>query len=277
VAEVIKKDVKKAGEPAEKKPAVKKTASAKTVSAKTAEAKVNDTSSGKTVKPAEKHENATGLRIGAVILWLLALGCEVVAILVLKEKLELPLPFEPVVKLLIFLALDLVFLVIGSQLWKKANHKDPVSKKKGEFKWWLWNNMGVIVAAIAFIPFIVLTLSDKKADPKLKKIASIAAAVMLAIGALTSYDWNPASLEQVQEAESVLEDYDVYWTSGGQRYHLDENCSALAHSSEIYKGTVNEAVDSYGKDFLCKFCMHNHEGEIEGIENLVYGAEVPAE
>jgi len=258
MAEVIKKDTKTAAKPAEKKTAAK---------AETA----------KTVKPAEKHENATGLRVGAVILWLIALGCEVVAILVLKEKIELPLPFEPVVKLLIFLALDLVFLVIGSQLWKKANHKDPVSKKKGELKWWLWNNMGVIVAAVAFIPFIALTLSDKKADPKLKKIASIAAAIMLAIGALTSYDWNPASLEQVQEAESVLEDYDVYWTSGGQRYHLDENCSSLAHSSEVYKGTVNEAVESYGKDFLCKFCMHNHEGEIEGIENLVYGAELPEE
>jgi len=273
MAEVIKKDVKKTNESAPKKTAEKKPA-VKTTAAKTAE-KTSD--SGKTVKPAEKNENAAGLRVGAVILWILALCSEVVAILVFKEKLEIPVPFTPVVKLIAFLALDLIFLIIGSQLWKKANHKDPIKKKNNEFKWWLWNNMGVIVAAIAFIPFIVLTLSDKKADPKLKKIASIAAAIMLAIGALASYDWNPASAEQVHEAESVLEDYDIYWTSGGQRYHLDENCSSLSHSTEVYKGTVNEAVESYGKDFLCKFCMHNHEGEIEGIENLVYGAEVPAE
>ncbi len=270
MAEVIKRDPKKAGT-AEKAPVQKVKKEAAEAVEEVKEEKAAKTE--KPVKPAKKKENATGLRIGAAILWLCALACEVVAILVYVEKLELPLPWTPLVKTLVFLVLDLVFIIIGSQLWKTANHKDPVSKKN-KLKFWLWNNMGVIVCALAFIPFIIIALTDKNADPKTKKIAAIAAAVMLVIGGLCSYDWNPMSIEQKTEAESVLEGYTLYWTSGGSRYHLDQDCQALVNSSELVGGTIDEAISSYGKDFLCKFCMKKHLDEIDGLENLVKGANV---
>ena len=70
-----------------------------------------------------------------------------------------------VLVLAIALVLDLVCVIIGSQLWKKANRTKPASKKN-KFLFWLWNNMGVIVCAFAFIPFVILALTDKKADKK---------------------------------------------------------------------------------------------------------------
>ena len=272
MAEVIKRDPKKTGSAAPVEKKVKKEAAAQEAVDEIVEEKAakNDK---KPVKPAKKKENALGLRIGAAVLWLLAIVCEVVAILIYVEKIELPLPWRPLVKTIIFLVIDLIFIIIGSQLWKTANHKDPVSKKN-KVKFWLWNNMGVIVCALAFIPFIIIALTDKNADPKTKKIAAIAAAIMLVIGGLCSYDWNPMSAEQASEAETVLDGYTLYWTNGGQRYHIDQECSALVNSSELIGGTIDEAIHSYGKDFLCKFCMKRNAENIDDLENLVYGANV---
>ena len=288
MAETIKRDikkdagdaektVKKAAEKApEKKPekaAEKKPAEKKVVEKKSEEKaeKVETATGEKKVVGSKGKKNATGLRVGAVILWLCALACEIVALLAEFEKIEFPVHFDVLYILIFFLVLDLIFLIIGSQLWKKANHKDPVSEKN-KLKWWLWNNMGVLVAILVFVPFLILTLTNKNADAKTKKVASIVAAAALAIGVLTSYDYNPMSTEKLNNAETVLADQDIYWTSGGSRYHLDMDCSSLKNSAELQKGTIEEAIEENGKDFLCKFCMKKFADQIEGLENLVYGA-----
>ena len=67
--------------------------------------------------------------------------------------------------LFIVIVLDLIFVVIGSQLWKKANHIKPASEKN-KFTFWLWNNLGFIVSVIAFMPIIILILVNKDADKK---------------------------------------------------------------------------------------------------------------
>ena len=114
--------------------------------------------------------NATGLRIGAVALWVVAIVLEVVAILILNGTINWT--FMPSLwQMIIALVLDLACVIIGSQLWKKANRIKPASEKN-KFLFWLWNNMGVIVCAFAFIPFVILALTDKKADKKTKAIAA---------------------------------------------------------------------------------------------------------
>lgn len=61
----------------------------------------------------------------------------------------------------------------------------------------------------------------------------------------------------------------------GNNSHFAENTeSALVNSSELIGGTIDEAIHSYGKDFLCKFCMKRNAENIDGLENLVYGANV---
>lgn len=218
--------------------------------------------------------NATGLRIGAIICWLAGLGCEVLAILALIEKIHI---FKhdaiDLVSLIGFLVIDMIFVIVGSLLWKKANRIDPASEQN-KVKFWLWNNMGVIVSVIAFIPFVIITISDKNADKKTKTIAAIVAIIALLISGAASYEYNPVSSEQLQAAQNALGETTVYWTVNGNtvhKYHIDSDCYHLknAKSENIYEGNVEQAFQD-NATALCKTCQKNHQ-EIEGINNVSTG------
>ena len=204
-----------------------------------------------TIKPAPAKGNAGGLRAGAVVLWVLAIAFEVLAALVLFGKISLT--FMPVMyQLIAFIVLDLACVIIGSQLWKKANRIDPASEKN-KAKFWLWNNMGVIVCCFAFIPIIILMLSNKELDKKTKVICIAAAAIALIIGGLTSYDWDPVSQEDLAQSEQVLGDTQVYWAPFGKVYHTHEDCQALNNSETLTVGTVDQAIAA-NRTRLCSFC-----------------------
>jgi amino acid permease len=204
-----------------------------------------------TVKPAAPKGSAGGLRAGAIVLWIAAIVFEVLAALVLFGKISMT--FMPVMyQLIAFIVLDLACVIIGSQLWKKANRIDPASEKN-KVKFWLWNNMGVIVCCFAFIPIIILMLKDKDLDKKTKAICVAAAAIALIIGGLTSVDWNPVSQEQLATAEQVLGDTQVYWAPFGKVYHTHEDCQALNNSETLTVGTVDEAIAA-NRTRLCSFC-----------------------
>ncbi|MCR5763619.1 MAG: hypothetical protein K6G00_09595 [Treponema sp.] len=230
--------------------------------------KIVSASTGQAVKPGKKPAaaiqqtgNATGLRIGAVILWVAALAFEVLAIALILEKLLILPRIDPLYKGIAALIPDAICVIIGSILWKKANHIDPASQKNA-LKFWLWNNMGVIVSAAAFIPFIVILLTNKNADKKTKAIGAIAAAILLAISGLSSYDWNPLSQEAVAEAAAGT---GVYWTEHGKKFHLYEDCQALDRSETLITGSAQEAIDA-GKGTICKFCEKRHEREVAAAE-----------
>ncbi|MBQ6215754.1 MAG: hypothetical protein IJK53_00055 [Erysipelotrichaceae bacterium] len=212
------------------------------------------------VKEAEPVGNAKPLRIGAVALWVLALVFEVLALMVFLGKVDLRfIPQIP--QLIIFLVLDLIAVIVGAQLWKKANHIDPVSEAN-QFKFWLWNNMGVIAMAICFFPFIILVLTNKEADKKTKTIATVAAVICLLIGGVASYDFNPVSSEMKEAAMDVLGSETVYWTTFGKVYHTHDDCSHLNQSETLTYGTVEEAIAA-NRVRLCKTCA-NRDG-ISGV------------
>ncbi len=215
--------------------------------------------SRKRAKAAAPVGNATGLRIGAVVLWLAAIGFEVLALLIFNGTINWN--FIPTIaQVIIALVLDLACVIIGSQLWKKANHIKPASEKN-KFLFWLWNNMGLIVCAIAFVPFVILALKDKKADKKTKAIIVVAAVIALLIGGLASYEWNPVSEEQQQAAMDAIAD-DVYWSPYGKVYHTHDDCSSLNQSDELTYGTVEQAIAA-GRTRLCAFCAR--KDEITGV------------
>lgn len=203
-----------------------------------------------TYKKAAPKGNATGLRIGAVILWVLALAFEVVAVLILFGKINLTF-MDPLWQMIIALVLDLGCLIAGSLMWKKANDYDPASEKN-KLKFWLWNNMGVIVAAFAFVPFIILTLTNKKADKKTKTVATIVAVIALLIGGLISYDWNPTSQEDLEHYQNYIEG-DVYWTAGGKKFHTHDDCYHVANK-DLSAGSVEEAWAA-NKNDPCLTCL----------------------
>ena len=239
---ITKVDSAKATTPAEKPAA--KAASTKAA----APASAADKSSAKTK------------RIRAVVFWVLAIACEVLAVLVFIGKVDLKF-ISQMAQLIAFLVIDFIFVVVGAQFWKQANHIDPVSEQN-KVKFWLWNNMGVIVCCFAFIPFLIYVLFiDKNADPKMKKVAAIVAAVALVLGIGISYDWNPVSEEGKAQAEATLGDTSVYWTQFGSVYHLDTECQHLNRSSELFEGDVASAIAA-GKTRLCKTCAKNFNIEI---------------
>lgn len=202
---------------------------------------------GQNVVPEGKD---TPLRIGAAILWVVAIVFEVLALKVMQGKLDMK--FMPALyQMILFLVLDMVCVIIGAQLWKKANHIKPASEKN-PFIFWLWNNMGVVVAVIAFVPFIILLLTNKNVDKKTKTIAAVAAVIMLLISGVASYDFDPVSAEQKEAAIETIQE-GVYWTRFGKVYHTHDDCQALNRSEELKYGYVDEAIEA-GKTRLCSFC-----------------------
>lgn len=215
----------------------------------------------------EPKERATGKRVAAIILWLFAIACEVIAILKLKGVIEWIPQLSKVTFVIIALVLDLIFVVIGSQLWKKANHIDPASEKD-KLRFWLHNNLGVIISVIAFAPLIVLTLTDKNLSKKDKTLVSAIAVVALLIAGFSSYDYNPVSAEQLAKAKQdvllVNPDGKVYYTEHGKKYHVSADCQHLQNSETVIHGTIEQAYE-HGITELCKTCYKKMLKE-KGIE-----------
>lgn len=190
----------------------------------------------------------------AIALWVVAIIFEVLAWLVYNGTIA-NLPGKLMMWLIIFIVADLACVIIAGQLWKKANHIDPPSEaNKASF--FLKSQLGAILAAVAFVPVIILMLTDKDADPQTKKIGTIAAAIALAIGMGTSIDYHPVSAEDLAEAEETaieLGTGTVYWTPFGHVYHLNPDCQAIVNSTDIYTGDVQAAFEA-GRTRACKFC-----------------------
>lgn len=214
-------------------------------------------------RPARPVGNAGGLRAGAVILWIAALAMEFCAFLVLGGKLDLK--FMPALYQLIgFFVLDLICVIIAAQLWKKANHIRPASERN-RAGFWLWNNLGVIMAIICFVPMIILLFTNKDLDKKTKVVAIVAAIIALLIGGVSSYDFNPVSQEQLGAATSYFGDETVYWTQFGKVYHTHDDCQALNRTEDLIYGTVDEAIAA-NRVRLCSFCANRDDIRDVAIE-----------
>jgi len=235
-------------------------------------ARKKTTEDGRTIVEVTSSGSATGYRVGAIVLWVLAIVCELLGILPLVGKLNIT--FVPTIAWVIaMLVLDLIFVIVGSQLWKKSNKIDPASKAN-KLKFWLWNNLGLIVCIVAFLPFIIMILKDnKKLDKKTKTIAVIAAIVALAVGGLCSYDWNPISKEEKDAALEAVSGT-VYWTPYGKVYHTDQDCQALNHSDTLNEGSVEAAIED-GRTRICSFCAR--KAGIDTTNLLTDGNEEEAE
>lgn len=274
---------------AAKKPAAK--ASTQTAAKKTA-AKTASKPNGKTAYvSAENKKKANGLRIGAVVLWLVAIALEVLTILLINGTLYIP--GNTMAYIIIGIVADLICVIIGSQLWKKANRLDPVSEKN-KLKFFLWNQMGVIAAVLAFFPLVLLLLKEDDLDEKTKKILSIIAAIAMLLSVGTSIDYNPVSAEDLAQAQSDAYEYSIdgetcYWTSFGKCYHFNPDCHTIINSNPVYTGTVAEAFEA-NRSKPCSYCatadgeelFTDREGEFLSsdsdlsaiVEELVPGADL---
>jgi hypothetical protein len=215
--------------------------------------------------PTEKSTSrAITLRIIAAIAWILAIGAEVIAILLLRRP-----PIE-MVWLIVLIAVDLVFAIAGSLLWKKANRFDPASQKE-KFRFFIQNQLGAIISVIAFLPLVILIFTNKDMSGKQKGLAGAIAVVALLAAGVVGVDFNPPSQEQYAEqtarVESLAGVNNVFWTKSGTSYHLYSDCSYIntVRTNEIFQGTVAQARELKKITDLCDRCASRAEKE-KGLE-----------
>src|SRR5436305_7699542 len=135
---------------------------------------------------------ATRLRLFAALTWIIAIGGEVAGIVLLRQHKfdhgNLPL----LIGILVGIA---IFAIAGSLLWKAANKQDP-ARESDRTRFFFQNQLGAIITVIAFLPLLVLIFMDKDMDPKNKKIAGGAGAVLAVAATMIGVGWNPPSVEQ---------------------------------------------------------------------------------
>jgi len=216
------------------------------------------------VPTAEAKGKATKLRIFAILLWVLAIAAEVGAIFVLIKSTK-PIETNTWIWMISLIVVDLILVIIGSQLWKKANRLDPASKKE-KVKFFLQNQLGVIIAVIAFLPLVIFIFTNKDLDGKQKGILGGIAVVALIIGGIAGIDLNPPSVEEYTEQSAFVQELmgadHVYWTKSGTKYHLYDDCQYLKsdRTTEIFEGgTIADAYANNSKikpsiNSLCSAC-----------------------
>lgn len=210
-----------------------------------------DHSGGPTWKPtAEAKSKATTFRIIAIVLWVIAIAAEAFAIFwVLKQN---PVNMVLLIGLIVGIG---ALAIIGGQLWKKANDLDPASRQD-KVRFFIQNQLGAIISVIAFLPLIILILTNKNMSGGQKALAGIIGGVIAVAAIASTIDYNPPSVEQYQGESSLVEDITgadkVFWTKSGTVFHLCQEASAVNKESadgQIFAGTV-AAAHAAGKPRL---------------------------
>lgn len=201
----------------------------------------------------EAKSKATTRRIIAIILWVVAIGLEAFAIFWLLR--QVPFTTTHTIILVALLVVIGALSIVGSLLWKQANRLDP-ARKADKVRFFVQNQLGAIIAVIAFLPLIILIFLNKDMNGTQKAVAGGAGIVLLLVAGFLGTSINPPSVEQYDaETNYIIEltgENEVFWTKSGKVYHLCEAVSAVNLESEdnqIYAGTVAEA-HAAGKERL---------------------------
>ena len=216
-----------------------------------------------------------GLRIGAIILWVLALAAEVGAFFAFSYAMRnqaLTLADIEMQLLVGALVLDAIFCIVAAQLWKKANHIRP-NLSDSKLVRTLWHQLGVIMVLICFLPIgIFLVLKSDKLNKKTKTILlALLAALFVGAGA-ASVDYHQPNDEQVaqlQQAATEADGYDgiVYWTRFGKSYHFDRDCPYLARTTEenLFSGPLEGEEGAFGHNRWdpCDYCAGGAQAKLD--------------
>ncbi|WP_260980447.1 hypothetical protein [Microbacterium paludicola] len=227
--------------------------------------------SGRTWTPTESaKKKATTFRWIAAALWVVAIAAEAVAIFWLLRQREFigedgvlvrdpetgllqeqgvtaQFPQWALITLIVLLVVIAALSITGSFLWKKANRLDP-AEKSDTVRFFVQNQLGAIIAVIAFLPLVILIFLNKDMDKGQKTTAGIIG-VILAIGAVAlGIDYDPPSVEQYTADQStviqLLGQDEVVWVDGGAVYHVCDSVSDIQTGSEKRTGTTAEAVEA---------------------------------
>lgn len=229
-------------------------------------------------------KSVKGLRIGAIILWVLAIAAEVGAFFAFRyayangnftlDQLEMQL-------LVGALVLDAIFCIVAAQLWKKANRIKPCLADS-KFVRTVWHQLGVIMVLICFLPIgIFLAVKSDKMDKKTKTIVLALCAALFVGATATSIDYQQPSDEEVAQLQqqAIEENADgvVYWTRFGKSYHFDRDCSYLKNTKEenLFSGSLDDAFAANRWD-ACDRCAGGGEEKLAPDDAAELPEEEPA-
>lgn len=203
----------------------------------------------------EAKSSATTSRVIALLLWLVAIAGEAYAIFVLLK--QNPINMTYLIAAIVVIG---ILAVIGDLLWKRANRLDPASQADA-VGFFIQNQLGAIIAIIAFLPLIVMIFLNKDMNQQQKGIAGGIGVVALLIATMMGVSLNPPSVEQYTQTQAIQTAFPqfpaesavvigytgkdlVFWTKDGSVYHLCQAASDLQQESKdntIYSGTVADA------------------------------------
>lgn len=207
----------------------------------------------------EAKSTALKLRIAAAVLWAVAIGLEIFTIVwaLAGDKDFDTRKMWIVIGLVVLIG---ILAITGSLLWKKANRLDPASEKD-KVRFFVQNQLGAIMAVIAFLPLIIFILADSNLSGKQKGIVGGIAAVIFAAVFAGGIDYDNPSREKYTEDDNIVTllygtpDTDqLAWTKSGSVYHVCDKVPAVNKESadnQIYTGTVAAAQEA-GKARLTK-------------------------
>ncbi|PRA83230.1 hypothetical protein [Microbacterium sp. MYb66] len=156
------------------------------------------------------------------------------------------------IALLVLLVVIAALSITGSVLWKKANRLDP-ARRSDKVRFFVQNQLGAIIAIVAFLPLVILIFLNKDMDKGQKTTAGIVGVLLAALAVFVGVDFNPPSVEQYTADQSaviqLLGKDEVVWVDGGKVYHVCDEVPAIQTGSEIRTGTTAEAVEA-GKNRL---------------------------
>jgi len=227
-------------------------------------------------KPTEaSNAKASRLRLISWVLWIVAIALEVVAIfwllrqrtavggtglvrdeetgLLVEEGVTYEFPQWAFITLIVAFVVIGALSITGSILWKKANRLDP-AKRSETVRFFVQNQLGAIVAIIAFVPLIVLVLLNKDMSRTQKGTAGVIGGVIAIAAILLGIEFDPASVEQYTADQStviqILGKDEVVWVAGGNVYHVCADVPDVTNATtEMSTGTTAEAIEA-GKSRL---------------------------
>ena len=225
------------------------------------------------------RKKATTLRWLAMALWIIAIASEAVAIfwllpqrvvvgadgelvrdpdtgLLQEQGATVEFPQWAFVTLLVMLVVIAALAITGSVLWKKANRLDP-ARRSDKVRFFVQNQLGAIIAIIAFLPLVILIFLNKDMDKGQKATAGIVGVALAAVAVFFGADFAPPSVEQYTADQStvimLLGEDAVTWVDGGAVYHVCDTVSDIQTGSEIKYGTTGEAIDAGKSRLTLKF------------------------
>ncbi|MBZ9795439.1 hypothetical protein [Mesorhizobium sp. ES1-4] len=190
---------------------------------------------------------ATRLRIFAALAWIIAIGGEIAGIaLFYQHKFDhgnLPL----LIGLLVGIA---IFAIAGNLFWKAANRHDP-ARASDTARFFFQNQLGAIVTLIAFLPLVLLILTDKNMDPRTKKVAGGIGAALAVLATVVGVSFKPPSVEQyTQDMNACATQIKSGQPTTACSPDVAAQAQAIATDSAAVAAATKDAANPAGRDIV---------------------------